>query len=623
MKKRYLPFIVLGFAIFAWNCSESSSSGPSENPLPTTAELPYYLGGFTIDPATGKVSDANGSVVGQLNADGTVVSSVDGSVIFAADTTVLPSISSAGFLINKNGVVTDLNENVIGSLGADGATITKEDGSIVDLNGNEIQPSDKPLSSNGFIESSSSVAADPEATLVAPSVVGNFYSDMTVRDANGNVVGTFDATTGYVKLNNGSVVDLEGKVISAPASSSSTVSSSSVEQPQMSSSSENEQQVEVKGDLTISGSLTQTVAQGQKISQVSVSNLKAQPSRQSWNAWFISDNDLKYDASAKTFTINGTVPESFQIGEVTETWIIDGTPVALTLNVTAKGGSTQPQSSSSVKSSSSQQQQKSSSSVARSSSSAAKSSSSTTTGGDTGLKYVAGGASGSGWATRYWDCCKPSCSWTNNAGAGNEARLCNANGSTRITDLNATSVCEGGNASTCKSQMPIIVNDNLAYAFAAVPASNGGQCGHCYALTFDGTGKYETKDPHQGLKGKVLVVMASNVGADVEQGQFDVMIPGGGVGKYNGCANMGWGAMGQQYGGLLSDCESEVGYSKSGATLTNARKQCLTQKCNSTFANDPVAKEGCLFLATWMNAAGNPNHTYREVECPAALKAQY
>jgi hypothetical protein len=30
-----------------------------------------------------------------------------------------------------------------------------------------------------------------------------------------------------------------------------------------------------------------------------------------------------------------------------------------------------------------------------------------------------------------------------------------------------------------------------------------------------------------------------------------------------------------------------------------------------------------MFLATWMEAAGNPNHTYKEVECPSALKAKF
>lgn len=327
-----------------------------------------------------------------------------------------------------------------------------------------------------------------------------------------------------------------------------------------------------------------------------------------------------YDQNAGTYTISGTVPEYFQEGTTSENFTFADGAFTFTLNV---GNATVVASSASQQVSSSAQQVVSSSS-AKSSSSSAKSSSSaasTTTGTD--LVYVSGGASGSGWATRYWDCCKPSCSWTENAGSGNESKMCSANGKTEISDYKTTSVCDGGSAATCTSQIPIIVNDNLAYALAAVPASNGGQCGHCYALTFDGTGKYETKAPQQSLKGKVLVVMASNVGTDVSQGQFDVMIPGGGLGIYNGCSAMGWGDQGEQYGGLLSSCESEVGYSYSGSTLTTKRKECLTNKCKTVFANDAVAQEGCMFLVNWMNAAGNPNHSYKEVECPAALKAIY
>ena len=70
----------------------------------------------------------------------------------------------------------------------------------------------------------------------------------------------------------------------------------------------------------------------------------------------------------------------------------------------------------------------------------------------------------------------------------------------------------------------------------------------------------------------------------------------------------------------LEDFEDEVGYD--GDLLTK-RKECLTKKCNSVFANDAQAKEGCLFLATWMEAAGNPNHEFKEVECPQALKAKW
>jgi Glycosyl hydrolase family 45. len=114
--------------------------------------------------------------------------------------------------------------------------------------------------------------------------------------------------------------------------------------------------------------------------------------------------------------------------------------------------------------------------------------------------------------------------------------------------------------------------------------------------------------------------MTTNIGGDVQQGQFDVMIPGGGVGLFNGCSSMGWGKQGEQYGGLLSECEKEAG---TAGNLLTKRKECLAKKCESSFANDAKAKEGCMFLATWMEAAGNPTHNYREVECPPELKAQY
>lgn len=249
-----------------------------------------------------------------------------------------------------------------------------------------------------------------------------------------------------------------------------------------------------------------------------------------------------------------------------------------------------------------------SSSSAKSSSSQAKSSSSVIQA--SLIKYVNGGVSGSGWASRYWDCCKPHCAWPDKGGL--KAHACDASGN-KIGDDNATSMCDGGNAGTCVSQIPIVINDTLAYAFAAVPAASGGQCGKCFDLQFTGTGKYAT-DNHKKLKGKHLIVIASNVGGDVEQGQFDIMIPGGGFGIFDGCsARMGWGPQGERYGGLLSECENSSGYNAS------TYKSCLTQKCNSSFSSDPKAKEGCLFLANWMNAAGNPLHNYKEVECPKEL----
>ena len=239
------------------------------------------------------------------------------------------------------------------------------------------------------------------------------------------------------------------------------------------------------------------------------------------------------------------------------------------------------------------------------------------------IKEISGGVKGSGHATRYWDCCKPSCSWTTNAGSGNEARQCDKN-MNPIIDLMASSICDGGVSTTCLSQIPFTINgcDNIGFAFGAVPGTSP-MCGRCFLLEFTGIGKYETKKNHRLLQGKKLIVMASNIGYDVQTYQFDIMIPGGGVGIYNGCDEILGKNLGERYGGLLSDCEMEVGWGYDDDTIYTKRKECLTNKCNTIFAKNANAKKGCLFLSDYMEAAGNPLHTFKEIECPKILKEKY
>ena len=287
--------------------------------------------------------------------------------------------------------------------------------------------------------------------------------------------------------------------------------------------------------------------------------------------------------------------------------------------VTPPASSAVAKSSSSVAKSSSSQK-KSSSSQAKSSSSQAKSSSSVVTGGCPKIVEKNGGAKGSGFASRYWDCCMPSCAWNENSG-GNPTKACDARGKNVIGN-GSGSVCSGGQGATCTSQIPFTVEgcEEYGFAFAAVPAANGGQCGKCFQLTFTGEGHYNSTNANTKklkTKNKKLIVMATNIGGDVQQGQFDVLIPGGGVGMFNGCSNMGWGGQGKQYGGLLSDCEESSNYK------ANTYAKCLTEKCEKAFSNDEESKKGCMFLVEWMESAGNPEHNYVEVECPQVLKDKY
>lgn len=230
---------------------------------------------------------------------------------------------------------------------------------------------------------------------------------------------------------------------------------------------------------------------------------------------------------------------------------------------------------------------------------------------------ITGGCSG--YATRFWDCCKPHCGWAGNIPNGMEPmKSCSANNQV-LQDLNAGSSCEGGNAHTCYGLSPYAVSNTLSYGYAAT--SSGDVCGRCYQLEFTGQSYNAPGDPGSAaLAGKSMIVQAINVGYDVGNGQFDIMIPGGGVGIFNGCSNQ-WGVsnseLGAQYGGFLSACKSELGYNASGAQY----KACVTNRCNNIFGSRGLTdlQAGCLWYADWFEAADNPSLRYREVACPAQL----
>ncbi len=211
----------------------------------------------------------------------------------------------------------------------------------------------------------------------------------------------------------------------------------------------------------------------------------------------------------------------------------------------------------------------------------------------------------SGWASRYWDCCKPHCAWPGN-GPSNPMKMCSIDDQL-ISDPNAESSCSGGSAYTCWDMSPWAVSDTLAYGYAATPAG-GDDCGKCYQLQFKGTGEHNANDPgSNSLAGKTMIVQSTNIGGDVGSGQFDLLIPGGGVGAFNGCSKQ-WGTedLGAQYGGFLTACNDDVG--------------CLKNACTKTFTGKPDLLAGCLFHVEWMKGANNPQLNYAEVPCPAALE---
>jgi hypothetical protein len=238
---------------------------------------------------------------------------------------------------------------------------------------------------------------------------------------------------------------------------------------------------------------------------------------------------------------------------------------------------------------------------------------------------AAANAQQNGWVSRYWDGCKPSCSWANKPGPGGQCKECNKQNQllTPTSDANKSACTNDPNniAYTCWDMGPFVssTDPNLAYAFAATPSD---QCGACYEFTFNGKGQHGTGPSHQALVGKKMIVMASNMGGDVGQGQFDLLVPGGGLGQsdsFSGQLGLSKSDLGANLGGFLSDCPNN------NSSSVAANQSCLKAKCAQVFggAGKEWLRAGCDFYADWLMAANNPQMTYRSVTCPAELSNRY
>jgi len=218
------------------------------------------------------------------------------------------------------------------------------------------------------------------------------------------------------------------------------------------------------------------------------------------------------------------------------------------------------------------------------------------------------------WASRYWDCCKPACGWTGNTGGRQPIKSCSSSNQTlgSYTDKNA---CEGGGtAYMCWNGAPWQVGPSLSYGYVAASGSNYS-CGRCYQLQFNGSGHNGVSN---NLNGKMMIVQVINNGG-VAQDQFDLLLPGGGVGALNACGgssgpggqwNVSNSDLGAQYGGFLAACSGDI----------NAKKSCVMNKCTQVFANKPDLLAGCTWFVNWFEVADNPNLVAKEIACPQMIK---
>ena len=147
------------------------------------------------------------------------------------------------------------------------------------------------------------------------------------------------------------------------------------------------------------------------------------------------------------------------------------------------------------------------------------------------------------------------------------------------------------------------------------------------------------------LLGKRLVVQATNIGYDVASDQFDLLIPGGGVGLFDACsvqldaigreqhsnrtshqhahahAHAHHPALGKTYGGLLAECQIVEPLTQTNLT---ARKQCVRRMCAALYGSSPhlsMQLAGCHWFVDWYECADNPQHDWRPIPCPESLTA--
>lgn len=93
-----------------------------------------------------------------------------------------------------------------------------------------------------------------------------------------------------------------------------------------------------------------------------------------------------------------------------------------------------------------------------------------------------------------------------------------------------------------------------------------------------------------------MVVQSTNTGSDISDNQFDLQIPGGGVGLFDGCSvEFGQALPGEQYGGVTS------------------RDQCDQMPAK--------LQAGCYWRFDWFLNADNPAFEFNQVKCPSEITA--
>ncbi len=161
----------------------------------------------------------------------------------------------------------------------------------------------------------------------------------------------------------------------------------------------------------------------------------------------------------------------------------------------------------------------------------------------------------------------------------------------------------------CYWGAPWSVSDTLSYGFAAY---NGVPAAPASSSSSPARGSTTPSDPgSNAINGKTMIVQIINIGG-IAANQFDLLIPGGGVGANNACtggsAQWSGANIGDTTGGMLTTCKD------SGS--------CVQQMCQAAFGNMPQLLAGCNWVTDWFHAADNPQLLYKQIACPSDISAK-
>ena len=120
--------------------------------------------------------------------------------------------------------------------------------------------------------------------------------------------------------------------------------------------------------------------------------------------------------------------------------------------------------------------------------------------------------------TQNWNCCKPSCGWPGKADVNSPVQSCDINNHP-LANYSVVSSCQDGPSYMCADQAPWLVNEQMAYGFAAVSIDGGSEASWCCAC-------FELAFTSGSVLGKKMIVQATDTQFGAPPGSHFVLAVG-------------------------------------------------------------------------------------------------